>query len=192
MSIVKIITEVVPELASKHVYELSSRGPLFNYLQKNAGALTYSEYFDDLVAGEYRNNVQCQDVHHLTYEDCSFDICTSTEVFEHVPNDIKGFSEIFRVLKPGGIFLFTVPLSSGSTIERTKQHSIHNGKVEYLLTPVYHGDQISGYGRVLVFRDYGVDIVNRLEMSGFTKAEILTPSKRLPWGYKQPVIVAYK
>ena len=192
MSIVEVITEVVPDLESKHVYELSSRGALFEYLQKNAGALTYSEYFDDVVCGEYRNGIQCQNVEKLTYEDCLFDVCTSTEVFEHVSNDIGGFSEVLRVLKPGGIFLFTVPLNSGCTVERVRKHPIQNGELEYLLPPNYHDDIIRGSSNVLVFRDYGIDIVNRLEMSGFTKAEILIPNGHLPWGYKASVIVGYK
>ena len=52
----------------------------------------------------------CQDVQHLTFDDAEFDICTSTEVFEHVPDDIKGFKEIYRVLKDDGVFIFTVPI----------------------------------------------------------------------------------
>lgn len=192
MSIVEVITEVVSDLESKHVYELSSRGALFDYLQKHAGVLTYSEYFDDIVSGEYKNGIQCQNIENLTYDDCIFDVCTSTEVFEHVCDDIGGFSEVLRVLKPGGVFLFTVPLNSGCTVERVSKQPIKNGELEYLLPPKYHDDRLRGSRNVLVFRDYGIDIVNRLEMSGFAKAEILSPNRRLPWGYKASVIVAYK
>ena len=45
------------------------------------------------------------------YGDASFDLCTSTEVFEHMPDDLNGFSEIRRVLRPGGRFVFTVLLT---------------------------------------------------------------------------------
>jgi SAM-dependent methyltransferase len=175
MSIIDILTKVSSNLNSKHIYELSAHGALFKYLQKNAGVLTYSEYFNDTVCGEYKNGIECQSVENLTYGNCVFDICTSTEVFEHVDNDIKGFSEILRVLKPNGIFVFTVPLSNGSTIERD------------FLSPQYHYDL---NGKVLVYRNYGRDILDRLVLSGFTKAEIL--DKQLPWNYVVPVIIAYK
>lgn len=73
-------------------------------------------------------------------EDCMFDLCTSTEVFEHVPDDGAGFQEICRVLKEGGTFVFTVPMTDAkTTVERTKAH---NGRIEHLLEPEYHGDRI--------------------------------------------------
>jgi SAM-dependent methyltransferase len=44
------------------------------------------------------------------FDDCSFDLVTSNQVFEHVPDVVKCFQECRRVLKPGGILLFAVPL----------------------------------------------------------------------------------
>ena len=38
-----------------------------------------------------------------------FDACLCTEVMEHVENDDKGFSELARVLKPGGLLLISTP-----------------------------------------------------------------------------------
>lgn len=42
----------------------------------------------------------------LQYKDESFDIIICTQVYEHVPDQEKLFSEIFRVLKKGGICYF--------------------------------------------------------------------------------------
>lgn len=39
----------------------------------------------------------------------SFECCLCTEVMEHVPEDEKGFSELARVLAPGGLLLITTP-----------------------------------------------------------------------------------
>ncbi len=100
--------------------------------------------------------------------DASFDVCTSTEVFEHVPDDARGFAEIRRVLRPGGFFVFTVPLSPGAaTVERA---ALRDGSVHHVLPPVYHGDRVRGRGKVLVFRDYGMDIAERLRRQGFAQA----------------------
>lgn len=39
----------------------------------------------------------------------SFDVLISCDVLEHVPSDARAFAEIFRVLRPGGIAILTVP-----------------------------------------------------------------------------------
>lgn len=149
-----------------HVYELSSRGALFKYLKKRFKNLKYSEYFDDIHPGDFKKGTQCQDVQNLTYEDESFDLVTSTEVFEHVPDDKKGFREVYRVLKKEGYFVFTVPLlDTEKTIERA---CMKDGKIKHYLTPEFHSDRFRGKNRVLVFRNYGLDIRQKLESVGFS------------------------
>ena len=133
----------------------------------------------------------CQDVQNLTYTSECFDVCTSTEVFEHVPDDLKGFYEIRRVLRPKGVFVFTVPLCDQAlTIERAK--IAPTGEVVHLLPPEYHRDPLRGHRPVLSFRNYGQDIVDRLIGQGFIHAEVLDPGKDIPWGYKRFVVVAYR
>ena len=170
LSLVSVLQSVRPGFGGEAVYELSAHGPLFKFLKKRVPALTSSEHFDDVPPGGRRDGVLCQDVQHLTFPDGSFDICTSTEVFEHVPDDARGFREIQRVLRPGGIFVLTVPLAqSQATVERAR---VRDGRVEHLLPPVYHGDRLRGRGQVLVFRDYGHDIAARLRDSGFAETYI--------------------
>jgi len=45
----------------------------------------------------------------LPFKNESFDIVLCTEVIEHVDNQRKVLSEIFRVLKKGGVFAITTP-----------------------------------------------------------------------------------
>ena len=189
-SIVKVLQDRVPDFKKKVHFELSSRGPFFEFLNKNVQMLTYSEYLDGVSPGSYKNGVQCQDVQNLTLDNSSFDIVTCTEVFEHVPNDIAGFSEVLRVLRTGGTFIFTVPLfPAESTIERVV---LKDNKLEYLLEPTYHDDSIRGAGKVLVFRDYGMDIQNRLEDVGFKDVEIINVPDSGGFGFNREVVVAYK
>jgi SAM-dependent methyltransferase len=127
--------------------------------------VTVSELFDDVEAGQFRRRVQCQDVQRLTYDDVSFDLVTSTEVFEHVPDDRRAFAEIHRVLRPGGALVFTVPLmDTVTTLERAR---LDHGAIVHLTDPEYHGDRLRGRGRVLAFRTYGLDILDRLRAAGF-------------------------
>lgn len=45
----------------------------------------------------------------MPFEDNSFDCAYGTEVLEHCPDPEKVLKEVYRVLKPGGVFFFTVP-----------------------------------------------------------------------------------
>jgi SAM-dependent methyltransferase len=147
------------------VYELSSRGALCRYLRRTFARVTVSELFDDVAPGDVRHGVQCQDVQRLTHGDAAFDLVTSTEVFEHVPDDLRAFTEIHRVLRGGGFLVFTVPLmDAGATLERAR---LRDGIVEHLVTPEYHGDRLRGRAGVLAFRTYGLDILGRLRTAGF-------------------------
>jgi SAM-dependent methyltransferase len=170
LSLVAVLESVRPGFRGEAVYELSARGPLYDYLRREVPRLTASEYFDDTAPGSSRDGVLCQDIRRLTFPDAAFDVCTSTEVFEHVADDAAGFREVRRVLRPGGVLVFTVPLSSSAvTVERAVER---DGTIEHLLPAEYHGDRIRGQGRVLVFRDYGADIVGRLRAAGFAEAAI--------------------
>lgn len=190
MSIVCVLKRIVPDLSNKSVYELSSRGPLIDFLSRNVRRLSLSEYFDDIPLGQYKGNVQCQDVQRLTYPDNTFDVCTSTEVFEHVSDDVKGLSEIYRVLKNEGVLVFTVPLHNNTkTIERAV---VINGKIKYLLRPEYHDDHLRGPCSVLCFRNYGADIVDRLTRVGFKNVSIVSAIDPTGWGSGRPVVVAHK
>lgn len=53
--------------------------------------------------------VQSADARRLPYNDSFFSSAFSNCVLEHIPEDEKVISEIARVLKPGGVFVFTVP-----------------------------------------------------------------------------------
>jgi len=185
-----VLAERVPGFRRMKVYELSSRGPFFHFLAREVKDLTYSEYFDDVPSGTFVGGVLCQDVQHLTFEDGSFEVCTNTEVFEHVPDDLQGFREIRRVLAPGGAFLFTVPLHDAErTVERAR---IENGVVVHHLPHEYHEDNIRGRHKVLVYREYGRDIVERLRTAGFHESEIVPVRDPSGMGHTPNVVFARK
>jgi SAM-dependent methyltransferase len=150
-------------------YELSAHGALFKTLRKRSTetgfALTCSEYVDDLPPGAIVNGARCENVEALTFPDHSFDLVTSTDVFEHVENDIVGFREIARVLRPGGNFVFTVPYQDGHTLIRGVRET--DGTIRHLMPPEYHGDPFRGMS-VYTWRTYGEDIVDRIAAAGLS------------------------
>jgi SAM-dependent methyltransferase len=190
LSLMAVLVEARPGLEDEAVYELSARGPLHAFLKRRVQQLTCSEYLDDVPTGARRGSVLCQDVQRLTFPDASFDICTSTEVFEHVADDRQGFREVRRVLKPGGLLVFTVPLTrEPETIERAR---LDGERLVHLLPPEYHSDRLRGRQQVLAFRTYGLDIVDRLRQCGFAHATIDWRAEHRFLGHGRGVVAAWR
>ncbi|MEO5999932.1 MAG: hypothetical protein ABIN89_24050 [Chitinophagaceae bacterium] len=67
----------------------------------------------------------------------------------------KAFSEIARVLKPGGAHIFTTPWYP--LIEKSVQRAkMEDNKLIHLEEPVYHGNPIAADGSLVTF-DWGRD-----------------------------------
>ena len=50
------------------------------------------------------------DLHNAPFDDNSFDVVFCNHVLEHVEDDKKCMSELYRVMKPGGFGIFQVPI----------------------------------------------------------------------------------
>lgn len=61
------------------------------------------------VARGVRASLSRADVRRLPFADASFDVVTAMDIIEHIDDDKAAASEIFRVLKPGGRLLVSVP-----------------------------------------------------------------------------------
>jgi len=95
------------------------------------------------------------DILDLPFDDNSFDVVICNHVLEHIINDQKAMSELYRVMKKGGFGIFQVPqdLSLKKTYEdflitNPKERAIHFGQYDHV-------------------RIYGQDYFNRLEKVGF-------------------------
>lgn len=184
-SLVAVLRALPLDLARCEAYELSTHGPIVGFLRRQAGSVTTSELLDGVARGTFRGGIRCEDVQHLTFPDSSFDLCTSTEVFEHVADDAAGFAELRRVLRPGGYLVFTVPLGGhAATLERT---ALVDGVRIQTEPAEYHADRDGR--RVFCFRNYGTDILDRLRTVGFDDAMLAEPPQRL-FGHARRVVVA--
>lgn len=63
-------------------------------------------------------SIECfmQDATSMSFPNESFDCVYSISVIEHIPNDEKALTECMRVLKPGGLFVFTTDFMPNSKI----------------------------------------------------------------------------
>ena len=78
-----------------------------------SGLFNYDEYVGlEIDTPENRKNKKADlfyDGKHIPAEDSSFDWIVSNQVFEHIFNPDEFLAEMYRVLKPGGGMMMTVP-----------------------------------------------------------------------------------
>ena len=135
--------------------------------------LSLSAYKPDLPLGSaLADGVNNQNLERLTYPDGYFDIVVTSDVMEHVRLDTLAHAEIARVLRPGGIYLFTVPHNWewDKNLIRVKINDDDRQEADvHLLEPEYHGDANSGDGSgVLAYRAYGKELENQLAAVGLS------------------------
>jgi SAM-dependent methyltransferase len=156
----------------KHAYELSSYGATFSFLQRRFEQFTFSEFMPGRAFGEVFDGVRNEDVQRLTFADNSFDVVTSNQVLEHVPDDLLAFRECHRVLVPGGALIFTVPLyDTPSSVQLARLDA--NGAIEWIGTPEYHDSRLGGPRSAPAFwRHSQNDIADRVKSAGFKSAAV--------------------
>lgn len=111
-----------------------------------------------------------QNLEALTFPDASFDVVLTSDVMEHVRLAAAAHREIRRILRPGGVYLFTVPHDRGraTTLERVRiADPADPARDELLMEPEYHGDANSPDNRALAYRLYGLDLDDELRGLGF-------------------------
>jgi SAM-dependent methyltransferase len=162
-------------------HEFSSFGATFEYFRKHCPNFTFSEYFpgEPPVVGGIRN----EDITDLTFASVSMDLLTSNGVLEHVPEDVQGYRECHRVLRPGGVLIFTVPLYD--TPESVKLASAGEHGIVWHGNPEYHDSRLGGPLSAPTFwRHSWRDMCQRVGQVGFRSVElvdvILTPMQGGP------------
>lgn len=106
------------------------------------------------------------DIQNLPFDDNSFDVIFCNHVLEHVEDDKKALSELYRVMKAGGWGIFQVPVRY--QLEKTFEDPTITDKKE----------RIEKFGQYDHVRVYGTDYYSTLESIGF-KVEKVNLSLKL-------------
>ncbi len=112
-----------------------------------------------------------QDLAQLRFADESFDLVLTSDVMEHVRLDDRAHREIRRVLRPDGVYLFTVPHHrdrAETTVRVRVLDPDDPARDQHVMEPEYHGDANSEEDRALCYRTYGTELDRTLERLGFT------------------------
>lgn len=99
----------------------------------------------------------------LDWADASFDIVCHSDTLEHIAAPVKALAECYRVLKPGGILAFTVPIVV-DRLTRSRQG----------LLPSYHGDPTAAQSDFLVYTEYGSDVWQQVLQAGFPECRLIS------------------
>ncbi len=111
---------------------------------------------DYLTADLYSNGVMVKiDITNIPFPDNSFDSIICNHVFEHIIDDRKAMSELYRTLKAGGWAILQVPLSLA--LEKTYE--------DFSITSTPGREKAFGQGDHV--RIYAKDYQDRLEHTGF-------------------------
>jgi hypothetical protein len=100
----------------------------------------------------------------IDFEGASFDIVLTSDVMEHVRDSDAAHAEIYRILKPGGAYVFNVPFDEREAENITLVDTSRDEDV-FLVEPQYHGDPLTG--GILAYRVFGRELIEKLEVLGF-------------------------
>ncbi len=95
-----------------HILDFSPSRCLYRVLRKYPAI----NYTSSDFAGEFISDKQ-YDITHIDLPDDSLDIIICYHILEHIEDDQKAISELFRVLKKGGRCLIQTPFKEGEILE---------------------------------------------------------------------------
>lgn len=134
-------------------------GRLLHIAPESCLSKELSKNYEYVSVDMYAPEVQTKaDITALCFPDECFDAIICNHVLEHVPDDRKAISELYRVLKHGGWGSIQVPIKGGITLE--DRAVVDPAERERL------------YGQSDHVRQYGADFNDRLRCAGFSVLEL--------------------
>ena len=158
-----------PRFAELAIYEPGVAGAYRQFLNALPGYQN-SFYWEGGIPGQEMNNVRHEDLMHLSFPDQSFDLVITSDIFEHIRHPWVAFDNVWRVLKPGGTHIFSLPALRPMQESTLYRVDTSGSEDVYILEPHYHGDGRGG--KSLVYTEYGADFFDRLQRQGFRTFEI--------------------
>lgn len=165
-----ILDKLYPDLLLPKIHESSPAGSLHKLLSSFPN-YSYSFFFNNVENGQYNSeNLLCANLECLPFEDNSFDLLLTMDVFEHIFNPLIALKEIYRVLKPGGYYIMTVPIENFNNPTEKTCLINENNVVTHIPTGIsqsknikleYHGNPIDASGSLVTYY-YGYDLIDMI------------------------------
>lgn len=136
------------------VLHIAPEPSLYSFLKKRKNLIyvTGTKYSEGIY---FHQNIDSIDLLQMPFKDGEFDLLICNHVLEHINNDEKAISEIYRVLSPGGKAILQVPIS----------YKIESTYEDFSITSKNMREK--HFGQFDHVRVYGIDYITRLEKAGF-------------------------
>lgn len=146
-------------LAGKKTLHFAPEKVLRQHIKKATGQYVSADFFAE--GYDYPDIDLNLDIASMpAIESDSVDCLIACDVLEHVPDDRQALHEIYRVLRPGGYCLLTVPQRDGAAT------------TEADLSPMSPQERERRFGQFDHLRIYGDDFTQLMRQSGFTVSEV--------------------
>jgi len=149
-SVVSAMNEYFAGWERMSIHESSPSGGSFRMFTDICTNYIPTFYWPDVPCGATKDGFRCEDLQNQTFEDRTFDLVLTQDVFEHIPDPDRAFREVARTLKPGGAHLFTVPIGGRVRSVTRAQYNIRRKEFIHVLEPRYHGNPIDPNGSLVV------------------------------------------
>ena len=157
-ALVHLLNVLRPDWKTLDIHESS---PSLWFFRDHCPTYSFSYFVREVTPGDSQNGARCENLEQLTFPNESFDVFITQDVLEHVFAPDRALAEVSRVLRPGGMHIFTTPKHQ-DLLQSRQRARLENGQVIHLMEAVYHGNPISAEG-VLVTWDYGADFIELAE-----------------------------
>lgn len=148
------------------IYNAEAAGPLHEKLKPHPGYICSEYWGPEYRPGEVVQGIRHEDLQRLSFASGSFDLVVSSDILEHMPDPYRAHQEVFRVLKPGGVHIFTVPFQVNVEDDEIRARLV-NGEPIYLKEKVFHVDPLRPGEGVLVWTVFGMEMLRKLREIGF-------------------------
>lgn len=147
-----------PDWRDGAVHESS---PSNGCLRDHVRTYSASQFYPDRPLGTTVEGFRNENLETMTFEDGTFDVIVAVDVVEHVFHPERMLREMLRVVRPGGLAVFTtVPDNSLAQSRPRSLLDERTGDVRHLHPPVYHGNPV-GDGALMTW-EFGRDFDEKI------------------------------
>lgn len=143
-------------LKGKRVLHFAPEDNLFSFISSAACDEYICADLDPKTYAHLPGKLKKLDITNIDYPDESFDIVICNHIMEHIPDDLRAMSEVFRVLKKSGMAVLMVPI--GAALKDTYEDP----------SKVTEEERAEAFGQLDHVRVYEEkSYIKRLEKAGF-------------------------
>jgi SAM-dependent methyltransferase len=156
----QVVRELAPDWRQRRIHEGSPGGRGASVvLARDCADYVATQFYPNVRRGAYTDGVRCEDLEQQTFDNEVFDLVITQDVMEHIFHPDRAYREIWRTLKPGGLYTHTTPIYKDRVTTVRRASIGTDGKVIHLAEPEYHGNPVDPKGSLVTFH-YGYDLAD--------------------------------